>query len=117
MLSIIFFIKYLGNLTAAYSAVSGENYTGLGAKIEFVWCAWNYLYDEKLAKKTSIVINEKWITKEELIESADLYDESPYKKHSTYISVKKEDNKQYCCRLVTAYVIVFMKGIIYDTIT
>lgn len=34
MLSIIFFIKYLGNLTAAYSAVSGENYTGLGAKIE-----------------------------------------------------------------------------------
>ena len=73
----------------------------------FVWCAWNYLYDEKLAKKTSIVINEKWITKEELIESADLYHESPYRKHSTYISVKKEDNKQYCCRLVTAYVIVF----------
>lgn len=34
LLSIIFFIKYPGNLAADYSAVSGENYTGLGAKIE-----------------------------------------------------------------------------------
>lgn len=34
LLSIIFFIKYLGNLADAYSAVSGETYAGLGAKIE-----------------------------------------------------------------------------------
>lgn len=34
LLSIIFFIKYLGDLATAYSAISGENYTGLGAKIE-----------------------------------------------------------------------------------
>ena len=34
LLSIMFFIKYLGNLADASSAVSGETYTGLGAKIE-----------------------------------------------------------------------------------
>ena len=34
ILSIVFFIKYLGNLADAYSAVSGETFTGLGAKIE-----------------------------------------------------------------------------------
>lgn len=34
ILSIVFFIKYLGNLADAYSTVSGEQFTGLGAKIE-----------------------------------------------------------------------------------
>lgn len=34
LLSIVFFIKYLGNLADAYSAVSGEPFAGLGAKIE-----------------------------------------------------------------------------------
>ena len=34
ILSIIFFIKYLGNLSDAYSAISGESYAGLGAKIK-----------------------------------------------------------------------------------
>lgn len=34
LLSVVFFIKYLGNLADAYSAVSGETFAGLGAKIQ-----------------------------------------------------------------------------------
>ena len=46
LLSIIFFIKYPGNLAADYSAVSGENYTGLGAKIElYDTNIFNYIFN------------------------------------------------------------------------
>lgn len=45
LLSIVFFIKYLGNLADAYSAVSGGNFNGLGAKIELYDTLTKFLTD------------------------------------------------------------------------